>query len=314
MPSRFALVVAIALSCLPWQCAIAREWSDATGKHKFSGDLIAASAETAVVRGKRGNLEAYIVSQLSETDQAFIKEYIAQQPEAFAPEEMHTWTGREGFKFRGRVKGYGSKEISVDYDNGGIRVNKNRIAGLDEIYRKMIPRIVAEFDDESVKSEQDLRLWGRKLRGKEKSFTVDGVMMQLSNGDEIAVPLFMFSEPEQRVLKEGWQTWKAESTQEEEKARESLLAQASAAEYQRDRANEAAEAKIDRQIQLMQLGMMAVNSGMTNVWQVQMLPRPGVQARPMVVVIPAGNSGQASSMAAQKYPGFVPGAIRQMNY
>ncbi len=64
----------------------------------------------------------------------------------------------------------------------------------------------------------------------------------------------------------------------------------------------------------MQLGMMAVNAGITNIWQVQLLPRPGVLARPMVVVVPAMNSAQASELAVQKYPGFVTGAIRQMNY
>ena len=310
MYALYAKTLVIVVLCLPLQDVIARDWSDVTGKHKFVGDLIAANNETAVIRTKRGNLEAYIVNQLSEADQAFVKEYVASQPLETDPEKMHTWTGRDGLKFRGRVLGYGSKVVNIDFESGGIKVNKKRITELDEIYRKMVPRVVAEFDDETVKTEQDLRRWGQKLKGKPKSFTIDGVMMQLSDGEEIAVPLFMFSDEERAVLEEGWATWHAEATVEEDRNRESFLAQASAAEYQR---NQQAEAKTDRQIQLMQLGMMAVNSGITNLWQVQMMPRPGVQARSMVVVIPAGNSAQASSLAVQKYPGFVPGAIRQMH-
>jgi hypothetical protein len=309
MKSKYAIVMA--LSCLTWQTSYGREWSDATGNHRFEGDLIAASPETAVVRGKHGNLEAYIVDQLSELDQNVIKEYIKAKPEEAAPEKTQTWSGREGLSFQGRVTGYGTKALTVAYASGGIRVNKKPINDIDEIYQTMIPKIVAEFDDDSVKSEKELRLWGRKLRGKEKAFAVDGVMMQLGNGDNIAVPLFMFADEDRRALEAGWDTWKAEDTKDDARKRESFLAEASAAEYQRNRE---AEANNNRQIQMMQLGMMAVNSGITNVWQVQMLPRQGVRARPMAVMIPATNSAQASAMASQKYPGFAPGAIRQMNY
>jgi hypothetical protein len=315
MPSRFILPLTLVLLSLPWHSIPAREWSDATGHHKFEGDMIAANAETIVVRGKRGVLEAYIVDQLSKEDQKFVADYVNSKKDEVDPQKVQAWTSRDGLRFRGRVTGYGSKVVVVSYVAGAVRVNNKPIHEIDEIYQKMIPKIVAEFDDESVTDEASLRLWARRLRGKEKSFTVDGVMMRLENREEIAIPLFLFSDKERTVLEEGWDTWKAESTKEEERTRESFLAEASAAEYQRSLEAEArAEAKTNQQIQMMQLGLMAVNAGITNVWQVQLLPRPGVRARPIVVVVPANNSAQASAMAAEKYPGFVPGAVRQMNY
>ena len=311
MRSNYACTVLSLLLTLPWQCAAAREWSDVTGKHKFEGELIAASPETALSRSKRGGLEAYIVEQLSENDQAFVTDFINSKSSEIVPEKMHTWTGRDGFSFRGRVLGYGTQVVNIKYEFARITVNNKSFKEIDEIYQKMIPKIVAQFDDKSVKSEKDLIAWGRKLLGREKSFTVDGVTMRLENREEIVVPLFLFSDEERRVLEAGWDTWKAAADEEENRKRETFLAEAAAAEYQK--AHEA-EARTNQQIQLMQLGMMAVNSGLTNIWQVQMLPRPGVLARPMVVVVPAANSAQASAMAAQKYPGFVPGAVRQMNY
>ena len=63
----------------------------------------------------------------------------------------------------------------------------------------------------------------------------------------------------------------------------------------------------------MQLSMMAVNAGIAEIWQVQLMPRPGVRARPMVVMVPAQNSAQAQAMAAEKYPAFVPGATAQVS-
>lgn len=318
MFNKAIVILTLVFLALPSQLVIAREWSDATGHHKFEGDIIAANAETIVVRGKRGTLEAYIVNQLSDADQTFVSDYLnakKDNKDDVEPNQMQTWTSRDALRFRGRVTGYGSKVVILSYVSGAVRVNNKPIHEIDEIYQKMIPKIVAEFDDESVTDEATLRLWARRLRGKEKSFTVDGVMMRLENREEIAIPLFLFSDKERTVLEEGWDTWKAESTKEEERNRESFLAEASAAEYQRNLEAEArAETKTNQQIQMMQLGLMAVNAGITNVWQVQLLPRPGVRARPIVVVVPANNSAQASAMAAEKYPGFVPGAVRQMNY
>ncbi len=309
---RLTTVIMCAVVCFGLHSVLmARDWTDVTGRHRFSGDLIAASPETAVIRNSKGDLEAYIVEELSESDQKFIHEYVQSKSSEIVPEQMHTWTGREGYRFRGRVIGYGSQDIVLGYDRGKFRVNKKSIDEIDQIYQKMIPKIVAQFDDDSVVTEKDLNIWGRKLHGKEKSFRVDGVMMRLEDGEKVAVPLFLFSDEERIVLEQGWDTWNAESTKENERKRESFLAEASAAEFQR---NQQAQAKTNQQIQMMQLGMMAANSGLTNVWQVQMLPRPGVRARPMSVVIPAGNSAQASTIAAQKYPAFVPGIVRQMNY
>lgn len=70
--------------------------------------------------------------------------------------------------------------------------------------------------------------------------------MRLENREEIAIPLFLFSDKERTVLEEGWDTWKAESTKEEERNRESFLAEASAAEYQRSLDRERKQEQINR--------------------------------------------------------------------
>lgn len=298
------------LLCCCAQPAAARVWTDATGAHSFEGDLIAASAETALLRVEEGELYACVIKELSESDRTFIKDYLKAQPAAKNPEQMQQWTGRDGFTFKGRVIGYGTRKITLSFFGDHLRVNKQPIREIDPIYKMMIPKIVAEFDDRSVKTETDLRKWGKKLRGKDRTLEVDGVLMRLANREEVAVPLFLFSEDERTVLEQGWDTWHAAASEQASQERESFLAEASAAEYQRSRAQ---QVKSNQQIQLMQLGMMAVNSGITNVWQVQLFPRPGVRARPMVVVLPGRNSGEASAMAIKKYPGYVTGAVRQMN-
>jgi hypothetical protein len=304
-------VVCATLSTCVCPAINARDWSDSTGTYKFEGDLIAASEDTVVVRRKKGDLQAYQIEQLSEDDKAFVKSYLADSSGETDPKEMHTWTGREGFRFRGRVVGYGTRTIVVAHDRGTTTIDKKTMDKLDEIYQLMLPKVIAEYDDESVKTKEDMQKWGRRLRGKDKSFTLDGVRMELANGETIAVPLFLFSPDERKLLEQGWETWKSQETEDTAKRREEFLTVAAAAEYQRAMR---AEQQAQTQIQLMQLELLKANSGLTQIWEVQMLPRPGVPARATSVVISAQNSLTARMIAEQQYPAFASAAVRQLNY
>jgi hypothetical protein len=286
----------------------AREWTDASGTYKFEGDLIAATDDTIVLRRMKGELEAYETKQLSEADREFVKQHLEEKKKATSPEEMQTWTGRDGYKIRGRVIGYGRRSVTLGHQRGKTTINKKPIAEIDKFYQFMIPKIVAEYDDKQVTTVEDLSLWGRKLRGKEKTFAVDGVLMRLENAEEVAVPLFLFSSEERSILEQGWQKWAAETTKEDEKRREEFLAQAAANEYQqqRDAANQ--------RIQMMQLEMLAVNAGIAQIWEVLLVPQPGVAARPMSVMVPAQDSQIARMLAQQRYQGFVAGAVRQVSF
>ena len=54
--------------------------------------------------------------------------------------------------------------------------------------------------------------------------------------------------------------------------------------------------------------------GIAEIWEVVLVPQPGVAARPMSVMVPAQNSQAARMLAQQKYQGFVAGATRQVSY
>jgi len=306
LPTVFVVLASLCVS----SPSSAREWTDASGAYKFEADLFAATDETVVLRRKKGELEAYQTDQLSEADREFLKQHLEEKKKDAQPEEMQTWTGREGYKLRGRVIGYARQSVTLGHVRGKTQVNQKSIEELDQLYQFMIPKIVAEYDDPTVKTVADLSLWGRKLRGKEKSFAVDGVLMRLENGEKVAVPLFMFSDEERGILEQGWEKWASESTKEDEKRREEFLAQTAAHDYQQQRE---AQAQVNQRIQMMQLEMLAVNNGFAEIWEVMLLPRPGVAARPISVVVTAQNSQAARVMAEQNYRGFIAGAVRQIS-
>ena len=283
-----------------------REWSDATGRYKWEAELFTASSDTAVLRNRRGQLQAVRIEELSEGDQKHVKEYL-DKLEAPTGTDMQTWTSRKGFKVRGRVLGYKSGPVEIEFRNGDVVVNDKRYREIDSVYKAMLPQLVAEADDSTVEDEDDFRLWARRLRGKSQTIQVDGVLMRFENGDEYALPLFIFSEQDRRVLETGWQTWANEETTRVERQREDLLIRAEAEDYQRRQDQEAAE---NRQIQMMQMALLATQAGVTNLWEVLLTP-PGGRGRSFTVIVPAINSSAAANAALQKYPGYIVSGARQ---
>ena len=45
----------------------------------------------------------------------------------------------------------------------------------------------------------------KKLRGEPRTYTCEGVVLELENGDEYGVPFFFFSEDDLKTLSPGWQ-------------------------------------------------------------------------------------------------------------
>ncbi|MBL8812725.1 MAG: hypothetical protein JNM43_21345 [Planctomycetaceae bacterium] len=307
LPLLLSVLLPVSAGSLLSDTAQAREWSDSTGAWKFEGDLFAASGHTVVVRRKTGELQAYMVDQLCEADQEFVKKHMEEAAKVEAPEEMQTWEGRDGFKFRGKVIGYGINELKIKDSRGKILINDVPYEDADQLLKFMLPKIVAQLDDKNVANEEDFLRWARKQR-KEKVLSVDGVMLRLEIGGRVAVPLFLFASPQREILEEGWSTWKHEATKEAEKERQSFLAQAQANALQQQ------QQEANQRIQMMQLEMLAVNAGITRIWEVQLIPKPGVPARPMSVVVSANSSLEAVNQAAAKYPGFTTGMSRQISY
>jgi hypothetical protein len=88
-----------------------------------------------------------------------------------------------------------------------------------------------------------------------------------------------------------------------------LYMQSQANDYQQNIQNQLA---IQNQIGIAQLQMLAVASGVVDLWEVYLQPRPGVMGYPITVVVPAMNSAQASAEAVNRNPGYVPGPMRRI--
>jgi hypothetical protein len=290
----------------------AREWADVTGRFKIDAEYFAANEETVVLKKRNGSLVGLQIDQLSSPDQQFVDEKKkALEADAANPDksldQFQTWTSKSGFEIRGRIAAFGRREVTIRRVAGIVNVNGTAYSRLNTFYQQIVPKIVAQFSDPSVQTIADVERWLRAQSGNPPPFKIEGVLMKLEDGSELAVPFFLFSDKDLAILNPGWEQWKAEQASEEDRKREDFLMSVQADSYQQQKNADAAS----HQIQMMQLEMLAVNAGVISIWEVMLRPRPGVYGRETSVMVPAQNSLQAEQLAMQRYPGFVTAGVRR---
>ncbi len=282
----------------------AREWRDSTGKFSVQAELIASTEDQVVLKREDGRLVALSISQLSAADQEYLKSQEATQLGGAG--DLQTWTLKDDWKVNGRVVAYGRKNVVIQRRRGRVYVNDRVFGNLPPIYQRMVPEIVSHFEGVELNDANAFNAWVLRQRGQARTFEVDGVMLELENGDEYAVPFIFFSSDDKKVLQPGWERWLAAHQDEVRRQQEDFFLQAQAEAYFHDR-------RVNQQIAAMQLTLMAVNAGVVDLWEVYLEPPLGVALPPQFVVVPARNSQQAIEMALSKNPNFFVGSARRLN-
>ena len=279
-----------------------RTWTDSTGNYTIKADLIAFNDSTAILKKANHQLVAVPIVKLSKNDLAFLELKETSEQARNSAEAMQTWTMASGLKVIGRVVSYGKRDVTIQRRHGKIYVNDRLFDNLPEILQKMLPKIVSHFEKIEIDGKQGLEDWIKTLRGEPRTYTCEGVLLELENGDEYGVPFFFFSADDLKLLQPGWERWLAADKDREKQEHESFLLQSQAQAYQKDQ-----EAK--QQIAVMQLQMGAYQAGLFDLWEVQLFPGRGVKSPPLCVVVPGRDSRSAAQEAVRLNPGFRPGAV-----
>ncbi len=300
------LVLALALSPV-----YARTWTDASGKFKVEADLIAQNTEGIVVKTQKGKLLVLEIKQLSQDDQKYLKSAEAGTDRLADTDKNHTWSLTiKDLKVTGSLTGYYAEDYVIQRAQSKVVVNGKKENELPELFLRVLPAIVNHFERTDLADLRALNNWLTKEGKGEHKYHVEGVHMQLASGVNVKIPIFLFGSVEQEFLKPGLERWVAmqsEKMEYEQKAelerREAMMMAASARAYQ---ANQAAQT----QAQIMQLELLAVATGATELWEVALLPTMAY-GRPFTVIVPARNSLAAEQQALQRYPGTRVGATRK---
>ena len=286
----------------------ARVWTDSTGHYTIEADLISFDDKTVVLQRGDHELGAVGIDKLSAKDREYLKSEEATKAANQIAAMQQVWTKSDGTKITGQVVEFARRDVTIQRRRGRMYVNDRRFENLPEFYQQMLPEVVSHFENLPRADRRGLEAWLLQQRGQPRTFLIEGVVLELENGDEYAVPFFLLSDDDQKVLKPGWEKWQAAHQEKNYDTQEDLafLLRSLAAAKKRD-------LQVQREIALMQLNLQAVQAGLTSLWEVTLYPAVGQGGPPLWVVMPGRDSQQATIAALQHNPGFVAGAVRRVS-
>lgn len=302
-----AVAIVFVAANLPGAAA-ARQWADASGEYSVEADLVSFNETAAVLKRADHELVAFPVAELSEEDKKYLESDEAQEIARAFAEGMQIWKLADGSEVVGRIVDYANRDVMLQRRHGRNYVNDRRLENLPEFYQRLIPKIVAHKEELPRADRRGLRAWLTRQQGAPRTFHVDGVVMETQDGDEYAIPFFMFAETDQRLLSPRWDAWnKAGASKEYGVQREiAFLLESLAAARQHDK-------EVRHEIATMKLQMQAVQAGVTSLWEVTLWPAEGQSWQPAWVVVPGRDSRQAVAAALEQHPGFVAGPVRRVS-
>lgn len=299
------LLFVLGLVCLVTSPLAARTWTDTSGNYTLDAELVAFDEDRVVLqRDADAALGSVERDRLSEEDQAYLASNEAQMAAKSRQGQQQLWSLTNGLKVPGRVVDYVRRDVTVQRRRGHIYVNNRRFSNLPEVYQRIVPLIIGNGEGNEVRDEKTLEAWLVHRKGAPQTYTVDGVLLELESGDEYALPFFIFSEEDLGVLQPGWEQWLAASGDYETQEDRTLELQSLAGAYQQD-------AESRRQVAQIQLGLQAVDVGLTSLWEVTLYPQGGGQ--PLWVMAPGRDSRTAQANALANNPGYVTGPVRRLS-
>ena len=182
-------------------------WSDVTGSYTLDADLVLFNERTVVLQRADHELVAIPIEQLSENDREYLKSTEAGDALRKSTDGLQTWKLRDGTQIIGRVVDYAAVDMTIQRRRGRIYVNERVLDNLPEFYQQLIPKIVAHLENLQTADRRALESWLVRQRGQARSFHLEGVVFETENGDEYAVPFFLFPDEYLKVLKPGWDEW-----------------------------------------------------------------------------------------------------------
>lgn len=305
-----AVIIAVFTATFVSTAAMGRQWTDVSGQYRVEAEIVAVSEHTVVLKKKDGSVIAVPTDQLSQNDQEYLAQQRSDTPAIPTPDPVtpyYKWALLDGFKLNARVLSYGQDTITLQDRNNQILVNDQNLGELDSTHRGLILRLAEKYIGRKFATPAELQSWLAQQNSQPHSMAVQGVLMQLESGAKIPLPFDFFGDAERAFLAAGSGQYFSEETSTDYRSREDFLLRTAADMYQQDR-------MVARRIQLMQLNLQAVNAGLTHVWEVALLPGPGIYAHPIVAVVSAPNSEAAAVIAMRNNPGYVADAVAKASF
>ncbi|HBV65148.1 MAG TPA: hypothetical protein DEF45_19235 [Rhodopirellula sp.] len=196
--------------------ADARVWKDITGLYTINADLVGFDNDMVILQRENKELGSCPINKLCKEDREYLKSKEALEIHNTHIDQTQTWTMSNGLKVVGKIVDYERDEVVIKQENGEVVVNDKPFGGLPEIYQDILLRVVETSEAKPMPNKKALEDWVRTSplfrNGKSKNYNLEGVVFELQDGSQYAVPFYLFAKKEQAMLKSGWDAWLASHT------------------------------------------------------------------------------------------------------
>ncbi len=293
----------------------------------MEAELVTANEGYVVLERKAdGELLAIRRNELSEKDQNYISanekngndESSAKEGQTKAttdksPQHDSIWNLSDGEVVKGRLIGFGTQELVIGRERGRIMVNDRSLDELPPAYEKIVPDVVSHVDNQKITSRETLEAHLADLGGGPFTYRVEGIQLDLATFGTLTIPVSLLTASDAEQVKPGLERWRVSqddgvsvSDRSATSSRERMVLD-SQERYRRNAQQR------ERQLQMMELNLLAIESGITDAWEVAIYPNQRY-GNPRTVVVNARDSLQAQQQVVRRYPGWRIGAIVKASY
>lgn len=212
LPASVGLAVALTVA----GTAEARIWKDVTGLYTINADLVGFDDDMVILQRENKELGSCPIDKLCKEDREYLKSKEALEIHNSHLDQTQTWTMSNGLKVVGKIVDYERDEVVIKQQDGKVVVNGKPFDGLPEIYQDILLRVIEISETRPMPNKKALEDWVSTSpifrNGKSENYNLEGVVFELQDGSQYAVPFYLFAKKEQEMLKSGWDAWLASHT------------------------------------------------------------------------------------------------------
>ena len=193
--------------------AEARIWKDVTGLYTIDADLVGFDDDMVILQRENKELGSCPIDKLCKEDREYLKSKEALEIHNSHLDQTQTWTMSNGLKVVGKIVDYERDEVVIKQQDGKVVVNDKPFGDLPEIYQDILLRVIEISESKPMPNKKALEDWVSTSpifrNGKSENYNLEGVVFELQDGAQYAVPFYLFAKKEQELLKSGWDAWLA---------------------------------------------------------------------------------------------------------
>ena len=151
-----------------------------------------------------GDLGMFEIDFLCEEDRQYLRSAEGTECSKKHLDQEQAWELIDGFKLVGTLVDYAQTKVTIQRRRGKTYINDRAFDALPPVYQTVVLKTLGQFEKIADIDRDKFNRWVLKLGGQPRTFDVDGIVMELRDGNEYTIPFVLFSSRSLQLLRGGW--------------------------------------------------------------------------------------------------------------